>query len=246
MATIKTYNCEVKAVLGPNKEDQGIIEYYASTFDKTPDRMGDIMDRHSFDKTLAQMKTIGAPHPVGFAHAMVGDNVFADPFNIIGSADPNDIEVDDYGIKVKAQLDIETNPNAAQVYSLVKRGIVRGASFGYNVKSETRQRDRSNLIKEVELFESGPCVVGVNSGAGVVAVKADGLLVIEEPETETEIDHETTSDLQAAHDALVHAGAKCAVVSLKTDDTVEESVVETKTLTDEDVLMRLRLMELDL
>ena len=43
---------------------------------------------------------------------------------------------DEHGVKMRAVLDIENNPKAAEVYSAVKRGDVSGMSFAFTVNKE--------------------------------------------------------------------------------------------------------------
>ena len=43
---------------------------------------------------------------------------------------------DEHGVKMRAVLDIENNPKAAEVYSAVKRGDVSGMSFAFTVDKE--------------------------------------------------------------------------------------------------------------
>lgn len=46
------------------------------------------------------------------------------------------LAVDEFGLKVDAQLDTENNPNARALYSAVERGDISGMSFAFHVSGE--------------------------------------------------------------------------------------------------------------
>jgi hypothetical protein len=116
----------------------------------------------------------GRPLPISFAHAALKEAT--DPFAIVGYAPANAEHVftDEYGLRVRAILDVETNPIAQQVHLLAKRGSVSGASVAYFVPpgGEERQRDGSTLITKMEILEAGPCLDPANPDAYIVGVKA--------------------------------------------------------------------------
>lgn len=151
------------------------LEFYALAFSKVPDKQGDIIAKDAADEWLTRFYAAGKPLPVSFTHAAIRQP--EDPYNIIGfaPADPKHVFKDDHGIRVIAELDTETNPTAAQVYSLVKRGIITGSSLAYFTTTEGQRYmdDGSVLITKIEdILEAGPCLDPANEDAYVIAVKA--------------------------------------------------------------------------
>jgi HK97 family phage prohead protease len=174
MSTKTLDDASLKAALAP-VTDQRTIDYYMLAFSDMPDKQGDVIAKDAADDWLERFYAAGVPHPVSFTHAAIHDA--QDPFNIIGYA-PADVQhvfKDEHGIRVIANLDIDMNPTAAQVYSLVKRGIITGASVAYFTTTDGQkyQKDGSVLITKIDdILESGPCLDPANEDAYVMAVKA--------------------------------------------------------------------------
>jgi len=165
-------DASLKAVV---QTDQHTIEFYLLAFSDTPDKQGDRIARDAADVWLKNFYAAGVPLPISFAHAAVMETT--DPNNIIGyaPADRQHVFKDAHGIRVVAFLDTETNPVAQQVYSLTKRGIIRGASVAYitSLDGQKTQRDGSTLITKIDdIIEGGPCLDPANEDAYVIAVKA--------------------------------------------------------------------------
>lgn len=57
------------------------------------------------------------------------------------------LSVDDEGLKVRAKLDIDNNPSAAELYSALKRGDLDGMSFMFSIA----EQDWENLDSETEM-----------------------------------------------------------------------------------------------
>lgn len=57
------------------------------------------------------------------------------------------LTVDDEGLKVRAKLDIDNNPSAAELYSALKRGDLDGMSFMFSIA----EQDWENLDSETEM-----------------------------------------------------------------------------------------------
>lgn len=218
------------------------LDFYAAAFSTTPDKNGDTIDPHAFDLWLATFYAIGKPLPISFAHGAVLDST--DPFAIIGSApaDPDHVWTDDYGLRVKAIIDVGANDTARQVASLIDQGIVTGASIAFVVPpgGDKKQDDGSFRIMQAMVKEAGPCLSPAEEKAVVLALKAvrDELAGDHDPEPDPEpedafvLKHAASPTyIQNAHDALVRAGAKCAA---------NEAVVEKR----EDVESRLRNLRL--
>src|ERR1041385_707899 len=159
---------ELKAATGARTHT---IEFYALAFQQKPDRQGDIIDPGAVDAWLAEFYKSGSPLAISFTHSAIRDP--GDPFNIIGHApaDPQHVFKDEHGLRVIAELDTSTNAIAQQVYTLTKRGIVKGASVAYVAEKEKVMKDGSVLIQQMSLLECGPCLDPANDQAYVIAVK---------------------------------------------------------------------------
>lgn len=198
---------------------QHVIEFYALAFSKMPDKQGDRIHPKALDIWLKKFYADGKPLPVSFTHAAVKET--SDPFNIIGwaDADPDHVWVDDYGLRVRANLETEINPKAEQVYRLTKRGVVTGASVAYTVQREQPQKDRSSLITQMSVMEAGPCLDPANPDAKVLSVKSDEPQEEEPmPETETETDVNVTVTVSMADwtDLQAKAGRKISAARIAT------------------------------
>lgn len=158
------------------EEDAHVIDFYAATFSKKPDKVGDIIAPGAFDEWLKTFYDDGRPLPVSFAHDTVLANGQTQAMKeMIGyaPATPEYVFVDSVGLRVKAILfDEETSH---MVYRRAKAGVVKGASFAYRVAPGGQRRldNGTNLITRFAgVDEAGPCLVGINDEAGVVGVKA--------------------------------------------------------------------------
>ena len=81
------------------EKDGGAVRAYASTFDREPDSVGDIVAPGAFDKTLASWKSSGKPIPLLWGHDT------DDPFSNIGAA--VDYGTDDRGLWFDAEFDAD-------------------------------------------------------------------------------------------------------------------------------------------
>lgn len=163
----------VKAV--STATQQRTLDFYMLAFSNAPDKQGDIIARDAADGWLKSFYAAGVPLAISFTHSAMMDP--GDPFNIIGQApaDPAHVFKDAHGIRVIADLDVDTNPIAAQVYSLAKRRVVTGASVFFMMSPDAQkvQKDGSTLITRIDdIIECGPCLDPANEDAYIVAVKA--------------------------------------------------------------------------
>lgn len=160
------YDAQFKAMpdAGP-----GAFEAYVSVYGNV-DLQGDRVMPKAFDESIREWRRSGKTFPIVFAHQ------WNDPWAHIGSADPKNIQSDSHGLKIAGSLDIDTNPFAAQVYRLMKRGQLDNMSFawepaegGYSQSKE----DHAWEISKAQLIEAGPCLKGANPEAGLVTLKSD-------------------------------------------------------------------------
>lgn len=165
MIITKACSIQVKASDG----DQGIVEAIAATYDK--DSVGDKIVPGAFEKTLKEWDASGRKIPFIFAHK------HDDPNAYIGTV--LEAKETDAGLWVKAQLDMD-DPAAAKVFRLMKDGRVNQLSFAYKVeegafvqKKDDDGGDAYYELRELKLYEAGPCLVGANQNTTVLGAKSN-------------------------------------------------------------------------
>lgn len=149
------------------EKDGGAVRAYASTFDRTPDSVGDVVAPGAFDKTIANWKASGKPIPLLWGHDT------DDPFSNIGAA--TDYGTDERGLWFDADFDAD-NEKAQYVRKLVKEGRVFQCSFAYAVKDaapvELESGAKANELRELDLFEISIVQIPANQNATVEEVKS--------------------------------------------------------------------------
>jgi HK97 family phage prohead protease len=159
----KTFDLlEVKA-----DEEQGTFTALASVFGNV-DLGGDKVVKGAFKNTLEKWRKSGRSIPVILSHQW--DSLTA----YVGKADPRAVYEDDRGLMVQGQLFMDKEAGR-DVYRLMKEGLLTGWSFGYKVPVGGQKKNgKVNEVTEVDLFEVGPTLVGMNPEAQLQSVKADG------------------------------------------------------------------------
>jgi HK97 family phage prohead protease len=139
------------------------------------DLMGDVVLPGAFTQTLTDWAAKGDPIPVIWSHD------WGDPFAHIGVT-LTAAETDE-GLLVTGQIeDLDTNPTAAQVYRLLKGRRVTQFSFAYDIVEGAWVENRDAgpwgghyELRQLDLYEVGPCLVGANQETELLAAKAAGL-----------------------------------------------------------------------
>lgn len=116
-------------------DEKGVFEGYAAVFGNV-DRSGDIIEEGAFTKTLLENPTL----PILWQH---------DPYEPIGITAM--IGEDRKGLKVKGQLNLETT-RGKEAYALLKQGVLKGLSIGYEVIKEAWD-GKIRRLKEIKLWE---------------------------------------------------------------------------------------------
>lgn len=188
----KAFEAEVKADAGDTGEFTALVSAFGNT-----DRVGDRVVSGAFTKTLRAWRESGDPIPVVLSHQ------WDDPFAHIGVADPKNVRQTARGLLVKGRLDIADNTVARQVYRLMKRRSLKSFSFGYSVPDggEALADDGIRDLKEVDLFEVGPTLVGANPAAELQAVKS--ALTGAEDDTEEEPPADPPAETKTERDPLL-------------------------------------------
>jgi HK97 family phage prohead protease len=194
---------ETKAV----DDEKGSFQALASVFGNV-DRGGDRVMPGAFANTLEKWRSSGRSFPIVWSHQH--DDLHA----YIGKADPRAIYEDERGLVIQGQLDMEDD-TARKAWRLMMDGLITDWSFGYREVDAKQAKDGANEINEIELFEAGPTLVGMNPEARLEAIKklepephalddvpeAIEAVSADEP---TEAKAQTLDPLRNAHDRLVY------------------------------------------
>jgi HK97 family phage prohead protease len=133
------------------------------------DSQGDIVEAGAFTKTLAEWIVKERPIPVVWAHQ------FQDPDAFLGKY--TEAEETDDGLRLKGVLDLE-HPKAARVHKLMQEGLIVEFSISGLVRDyELIEKDDEDSwfppmrIKDIDLWEAGPCFKGANANTELISVK---------------------------------------------------------------------------
>lgn len=144
----------------------GIVEGYASTFDREPDSYGDVIAPGAFTDSLARWRESGKPIPLLYGHST------EDPEYNIGKV----VEAyeDERGLFVRAEFDAD-NPKAQYVRKLVMEGRLYQFSFAYQVLDAGTVELESGIeayeLRKLDLFEVSLVQIPANQHAEVTEVK---------------------------------------------------------------------------
>lgn len=153
-------------------EDNGTIEGYFSTYDKTPDSYGDIIEPGAFTKTIEKREESGHPFPLCFNH---------DFSAVIGAVDS--VKDTERGPFIKAHF-LDT-ALAQDVRKMLQSGAIYQFSFAYDILSDRRPTEEEekagvmNVLTDLEVFEISVVTVPANQNAVATDVKSV------EPETKS-------------------------------------------------------------
>lgn len=132
----RAYNVDFRAVEGT----ENVIEGIPIVFDKATtihDYFGDfeeIIDRHALDKTDFKDVALFVNHDmnkIALARTKNGHGTMS-------------LSIEEDGLHIRAELDVENNSEARALYSAIKRGDIDGMSFAFRIKSQ----EWSNLDSE--------------------------------------------------------------------------------------------------
>lgn len=169
MMRTKSVPVQIKAAGEHEGTEAGVFEAIVAAYNI--DSSGDKISPGAFAKTLAAWTIKGDPIPVIWSHN------WGDPDSHIGVVE--DIKETDAGLWIKAKLDLD-EPKAAKVYRLLKGRRVTQFSFGYEippgggewVDGKSDEEPGHYALNELNLFEVGPTLVGMNQATSLGTVKA--------------------------------------------------------------------------
>ena len=168
----KIWSAKTTAASEPDKRGQ--FEAYVSVFGNK-DSQGDIVEPGAFTKTLAEWVVKGRPIPVVWSHQ------FSNPTSILGEY--TEAKETDTGLRLVGQLET-TWAEADRVYELMLKQLVAEFSFSGKVRDyELLEKDDDEddddgwgwwpglRIKDIDLWEAGPCFKGANPETELLNVK---------------------------------------------------------------------------
>jgi HK97 family phage prohead protease len=146
-------------------DEAGKISGFFSTYDKTPDSYGDIIEPGAFTGTIERRKATGHPFPLCFNH---------DFSAVIGAIE--NIEEKENGPYIEGGfLDTQL---AQDVRKMCLSGAIWQFSFAYEVlkrrepTEEEKKAGITNVLQEVEVFEISVVTVPANQNAVATEVKS--------------------------------------------------------------------------
>lgn len=142
-------------------KDDGTFSGYGSVFGNV-DSYNEIVVAGAFKNSLAEIKESGDPLPMLWNH---------NPDEPIGGY--TSLEEDEYGLKVTGFLMIDEVARAREVYSLMKRRVIKGLSIGYYVIDDTKDKSSGiRYLNELDLREVSPVTFPANVAAKIEDVKS--------------------------------------------------------------------------
>lgn len=191
MARYKAFPAQFKALDDGKGQFEAIVAVFGNV-----DRGGDMILPGAFENTLKAWEAKGRPIPVVFAHQW--GNLDAHIGEVLEAAER------DEGLYVKAQLEMD-EPFAQRVWKKMKKGTLAEFSFAYDVvqsalvdRGEKEAPRYVNELRELELMEVGPCLVGMNPETELLDVKEGRRNAAKD-----------LAMIQKIHDLTVDLGAKC-------------------------------------
>jgi HK97 family phage prohead protease len=191
------------------------------------DYQGDRTMPGAFTASLKWWAASGKGIPVIFSHD------WGNPFSHIGVV--TSAKETDVGLEIEAELDVDDNDVARQVYKLMKRGTLNEWSFAYDVVVEKQASDGANELIELNLWEVGPTLKGANPATATLDVKgrSDDLARIRQHLktshagfSAVDVGQRNRSELLSLH-RLAHAEIPCSPAHLR--DATTDAGVEVPT-----------------
>ncbi|WP_431881566.1 HK97 family phage prohead protease [Micromonospora chalcea] len=175
----KAFAAHIKAAGEQDGLEAGQFEAVVSVFGNV-DHGGDVVLPGAFSRTLADWKASGDPIPVIWSH-QIGDpeshiGYVLDAVELLAGDErlPEKLRGNG-GLWVRGQLDLD-EPRAAKVHRLLKGRRVKQFSFSYDVADAAwGERDGEKVLelRDLDLFEVGPTLLGMNAATDLVAAKSD-------------------------------------------------------------------------
>jgi HK97 family phage prohead protease len=146
-----------------------IVTGYLSSFTKTPDSYGDVVQKGAFSRTIAARK-----NKVFFLNQHNWNQPHG-KFNVLME--------DDKGLYFESEPLIDTS-YSSDALKLYEAGIVKEHSFGYaTIVSDYDKEKQVRTLKEVKLFEGSNVTLGANPDTPFTGLKSKSLKEINDEVT---------------------------------------------------------------
>ena len=158
------------AALGVQMPADGIVEGYASTFDRVPDSYGDVIAKGAFARTLDEWR---AKEGEGLSIPLLYGHNTDDPMHNIGKV--TEAYEDERGLFVHAEFDAD-NPTAQYARKLAAEGRIYQFSFAYGIRDakdiELEDGTRAYELRDLDLYEVSLVQIPANQHAVVTGIKS--------------------------------------------------------------------------
>ena len=146
-----TFDIDTKSI-----DDAGSFEGFASVYGNI-DEGGDIVEAGAFTKSITNQSTV----PILYQHNQ------KQPIGL------GRLEDTASGLKIYGDLVLDV-PEAKSAYALMRKGVLRGLSIGYQtVRDGFDSARKATLLKELNLMEVSLVTFPMNRLATITGVKAD-------------------------------------------------------------------------
>lgn len=163
----KYKNAALTAQMGAD----GIVEGYASTFDRIPDSYGDVIAKGAFARTLDEWR---AKEGEGLSIPLLYGHNTDDPMHNIGKV--TEAHEDERGLFVHAEFDAD-NPTAQYARKLASEGRIYQFSFAYGIRDagevELDDGTRAYELRDLDLYEVSLVQIPANQHAVVTSIKSE-------------------------------------------------------------------------
>jgi HK97 family phage prohead protease len=172
MLVKRSFPVKLKSVEMKDEDGSSVGEFSAvvAVFGNR-DRGGDIIERGAFKRTLEER---GLP-PIIYSHRWE-----MPPIGVASRA-----EETDEGLEIDGRLFVDENQTAKETYVAMREGALKEFSFAYEpLEFETRsgneedeekgegEEEETRHLLDVELFEVGPTLVGMNPATRLIEVRS--------------------------------------------------------------------------
>lgn len=207
------------AQMGVQMPADGIVEGYASTFDREPDSYGDIIAKGAFARTLDEWRAKGGE---GLSIPLLYGHNTDDPMHNIGKV--TEAHEDEKGLFVHAEFDAD-NDLAQYARKLASEGRLYQFSFAYAVRDAGMVTLEGGVdayeLRDLDLYEVSLVQIPANQHAVVTSIKGEPQTIELRPRIEGLTDEQreefTKAIAEATHNGL-EIGLKAGRRNSKADE----------------------------
>ena len=192
--------------------EDGTFEGYASVFD-VEDSYKDVVRKGAFVRTLQERGADSIPmlwqH---FGSQVIGDYT--------------EMSEDDYGLRVKGRINLETKAGGEAFSTLKFNKKLLGLSIGFMIrKAITDQKTGVRDLLDVDLWEVSAVTFPANDKARISSVKEENIIIVNERRTNQMEEVQIREAIQSAYEALkVETEKKMDALQKNTVDKITEDL----------------------